>query len=85
MGSDLKASGMNREEVAAIMGHQSVDSVDVYGNSKTSQRKPTIRATAESIAAVRKTTLKTPPYQIKTKNKAASVKQRRLKSIRQKM
>ncbi|HEC60186.1 hypothetical protein LCGC14_1021920 [marine sediment metagenome] len=79
MGSDLKASGMNRIEIAAIMGHQSVDSVDVYGNSKTSQRKPTITATAESITEVRKTSLKTPLYQIKTKKQ--SLKQRILTSI----
>lgn len=81
MGSDLKASGMDRAEIAAIMGHQSVDSVDVYGNSKTSQRKPTIRATTESIAAVRKTTLNTPYYD----KKALSHKQRILNSIGQKM
>lgn len=81
MGSDLKASGMDRAEVAAIMGHQSIDSVDVYGNSKTSQRKPTIRATTESIASVRKTTLNTPYFE----KKALSHKQRILNSIGQKM
>lgn len=58
LGSDLKASGLKREEVAAIMGHQSVDSVDLYGDKRTSKRKPDLRATLESIAAVRKTTLK---------------------------
>ena len=54
MGSDLKASGKSREEVAAIMGHQSVDSVDVYGNRQRSSRKIKIAATKESIASVRK-------------------------------
>lgn len=35
MGSDLKASGLNRFEVAYVMGHQSTASVDRYGNRKT--------------------------------------------------
>lgn len=35
MGSDLKASGLDRAEVAYIMGHQSTASVDRYGNRKT--------------------------------------------------
>jgi len=58
LGSDLKASGMDRTEVAAVMGHQSVDSVDVYGNKRRSSRTLSITATAESIASVRKTQLK---------------------------
>lgn len=58
LGSDLKASGMDRTEVAAVMGHQSVDSVDVYGNKCRSSRNLSITATAESIASVRKTQLK---------------------------
>lgn len=37
MGSDLKASGMSREEVAHIMGHQATASADVYGNSRTAR------------------------------------------------
>lgn len=35
MGSDLKASGMDRQEIAYVMGHQSTASVDRYGNRKT--------------------------------------------------
>lgn len=62
MGGDLKASGNNRDEVAAIMGHQSVDSVDVSGNRQTSQRRPSIQATMPSIEVVRKTTLKNPDF-----------------------
>lgn len=38
MGSDLKASGLGRVEVAYIMGHQSTESVDRYGNSKTARK-----------------------------------------------
>jgi len=36
LGSDLKASGLDRTEVGYIMGHQSTASVDRYGNRKTS-------------------------------------------------
>ncbi|MBE0438649.1 MAG: site-specific integrase [Gammaproteobacteria bacterium] len=58
MGSALKASEMSRIEIAAIMGHQSVDSVNVYGNSRRhTRRKPSVRAAQESINAVRKTQL----------------------------
>tara|TARA_R110001606_G_scaffold264825_5_gene413789 strand:- start:176654 stop:177586 length:933 start_codon:yes stop_codon:yes gene_type:complete len=55
MGSDLKTSGMSRQEVAAIMGHQSVDSVDVYGNKHNSSRTLSIKASTDSITHVRKT------------------------------
>jgi len=34
MGSDLKASGMDRKAVAYVMGHQSTESVNRYGNAK---------------------------------------------------
>lgn len=37
IGADLKASGMSRAEVSAIMGHQSTESVDVYGNPRSAQ------------------------------------------------
>lgn len=62
MGSDLKASERSREEVAAIMGHQSVDSIAVYGNKRRSSRNLTIRATADSISSVRKTQPKNPDF-----------------------
>ncbi|MBX9794188.1 MAG: hypothetical protein K2Y02_07835 [Burkholderiaceae bacterium] len=35
LGSDLKASGLDRAEIGYIMGHQSTASVDRYGNRKT--------------------------------------------------
>lgn len=38
MGSDLKASGLSRTEVAYIMGHQSTESVDRYGNARTARK-----------------------------------------------
>lgn len=62
MGSDLKASGRSKTEVAAIMGHQSVDSVSRYGNRRRSSRNLTISATQDSINAVRKTEPKHPAF-----------------------
>lgn len=35
LGSNLKASGLDRKEIAYLMGHQSTASVDRYGNRKT--------------------------------------------------
>lgn len=35
LGSNLKASGRDRKEIAYLMGHQSTASVDRYGNRKT--------------------------------------------------
>lgn len=37
LGSELKASGMDRAQVAYVMGHQSTKSVDRYGNAKTAR------------------------------------------------
>ena len=37
MGSDLKASNVDPCEIAVIMGHQSTESVQVYGDSRTSR------------------------------------------------
>ncbi|MBU2966742.1 hypothetical protein Q4508_10525 [Amphritea sp. 2_MG-2023] len=37
MGADLKASDLPSEEIAAIMGHQSINSVQVYGNPRSAQ------------------------------------------------
>lgn len=34
MGSDLKASGLSRVEIAFVMGHQSTESVEVYGDHR---------------------------------------------------
>ncbi len=61
MGSNLKASGMDRITTAAIMGHQSVDSLTRYGNAKSSTRNLNITAIQESIDGVRKTDLKESP------------------------
>lgn len=37
MGSDLKASGMDRRQIAYIMGHQATGSVDVYGDRRVAR------------------------------------------------
>ncbi|MNN51616.1 hypothetical protein D3C81_1662700 [compost metagenome] len=37
LGSDLKASGLSRVEIAYLMGHQSTESVEQYGNRKTAR------------------------------------------------
>ncbi len=37
LGSELKASGIDRAQVAYVMGHQSTESVDRYGNAKTAR------------------------------------------------
>ncbi len=34
LGSNLKASGIDRSEVAYLMGHQSTSSVDAYGDKR---------------------------------------------------
>ncbi|MEN5305850.1 site-specific integrase [Pseudomonas sp. TWI628] len=37
MGANLKGSGLDRVEIAYLMGHQATESVDVYGNSRTAR------------------------------------------------
>jgi hypothetical protein len=37
LGADLKASGLDRRSIAYVMGHQSTESVDRYGNSRTAR------------------------------------------------
>jgi len=39
LGSELKASGMSRAEVAYVMGHRSTASVDVYGDRRRGGRR----------------------------------------------
>jgi len=62
MGSDLKASGMSREEVAFVMGHQATASADVYGNSRTARGGRSLPRVPDGtdLAAVRDT-VKQPP------------------------
>lgn len=43
MGSELKASGLSKREVAYIMGHQSMQSVDKYGDRRSGSGKTPIK------------------------------------------
>ena len=43
MGSELKASGLSRREIAYVMGHQSMQSVDRYGNRRSGSGKTPIK------------------------------------------
>ena len=42
MGSNLKSSGFTAEEIAYVMGHQSIESVDVYGNRRSARGRVTV-------------------------------------------
>jgi integrase len=54
MGSELKASGLSRLEIAYIMGHQSMQSVDRYGNKRSGSGKTPIRpAPGANMSSVR--------------------------------
>lgn len=44
MGSELKASGLSRREVAYLMGHQSEQSVDRYGDRRSGSGRTPIKA-----------------------------------------
>lgn len=59
MGSDLKASGFDPISIAAIMGHQSVKSIDDYGNARSAWRQPSMQVSEDSKAGVRVTKKRT--------------------------
>lgn len=61
LGSDLKASGMDRVTIAAIMGHASVESVNAYGDRRHGGRELNLDVSDESLDAVKYTKLSTPP------------------------
>lgn len=64
VGSNLKSSGMNRLEVAYLMGHQATKSVDVYGDKRSGKSggvKMKAGVTADHIAAVVRENHSTPP------------------------
>tara|TARA_R110000851_G_scaffold311834_1_gene472151 strand:- start:562 stop:1149 length:588 start_codon:yes stop_codon:yes gene_type:complete len=56
-GSNLKASGWSRRETAAAMGHQSVNSLSVYGNVRSATRTPDFRVSPLSVTNVRNISL----------------------------
>lgn len=43
LGSDLKAHGLDRVEIAYLMGHQATKSVDQYGDKRRGRTKPMLR------------------------------------------
>jgi integrase len=53
-GADIKGFDTNRIDAAAMMGHQSVDSLDAYGNARNAKRQPNIKSAVESAQQVRK-------------------------------
>ncbi len=48
LGSDLKASGLSRVEIAYVLGHQSTESVEQYGNRKTARAGAVLPRAPES-------------------------------------
>ena len=55
LGSDLKAAGLDREEIATIMGHQGTGSVDQYGNRRSAGQRRAIPRAAAINPGVRQT------------------------------
>jgi integrase len=53
LGSNLKGSDTSRIEAAAIFGHQSVNSLNTYGDSRSGQGKLLPKASQESMDNVR--------------------------------
>lgn len=49
VGSNLKASGESAEAIAYIMGHQSTDSVSIYGNRRSGQGRKLLISIAEDV------------------------------------
>ena len=67
MGADLKASGKSRKEIAALMGHLSVESICVYGRPrKARSKRDYITADKKTIAKVLDTKPSIPPSQRKS-------------------
>lgn len=56
LGSELKASGLSRREVAYIMGHQATASVDRYGDRRSGSGKTPVKAApGADMSSVRET------------------------------
>jgi|TARA_A100001391_G_scaffold110847_1_gene74306 integrase len=58
LGSELKSSGQDRVTCAAILGHQSVDSINQYGDSRSGRGRVLPRPSQATINNVRVTTVK---------------------------
>jgi len=74
MGSDLKASGKSRIEVAAIMGHLSVESVNQYGRPKYAKcPREYLKATKNTMELVKPIEASIPPSKKITGSKPTSI------------
>jgi hypothetical protein len=60
LSSDFKRSDMSRVELAAIMGHQSVDSAKSYGDRRKGKGRVSLQATIDTLQSVRKKISKSP-------------------------
>lgn len=64
LGSDYKGdSAGSRPELAALMGHQSVDSANTYGDRRNAKGRSQIKVDKASVDAVRKKVLKQAYYE----------------------
>lgn len=68
LGSDLKASELDRVTMAAIMGHRSMESINTYGNRRHAGRKVDIEVSAATLNLVKVTKITVPPSQRKKQN-----------------
>lgn len=58
LGSELKSSSRDRIHCAAILGHQSVDSINQYGDSRSGKGRVLPRPSQSTVNSVRITTVK---------------------------
>ena len=64
-GSNLKASGLDRRMIAYLMGHQSTESVEVYGRRNRGGKTPLRPAQGADISKVRETHKEPPSVRLK--------------------
>ena len=72
LGSDLKASGLDRRVVAAVMGHRSQDSVTEYGNARSasSWRRHLPQPSSSTVEQVSDIAPRArPPQQVRAKSR----------------
>lgn len=61
-GSDAKAAELSPEEIAALLGHKSMDSQTVYGRRRYGVGKVDVRASQDTIEQVNATPMKRSPW-----------------------
>lgn len=67
VGSDLKASGLDRRSIAYLMGHQSTQSVEVYGRRNRGGSSPLKVAQGADLSGVRENHREPPSVQVTPK------------------